>query len=96
MKLILPKACNMFGASMGRLTRLPQDVNAPIKLHMEKLNWIDLDYDKSGAYWGYTPETNMYCAWSEFEPVQVFVRASSRRDAKCLVRQLVTSARFFN
>lgn len=51
-KLKLKQGCSLIGAQMGRRNELPDDVSAPIKLQMERLRWIDGDYDHGGAYWG--------------------------------------------
>jgi len=95
------KVCK--GAKMGRPNRLPQDVTAPIKLRMERLKWVDQDYDQGGAYFGGGNGDYIYCAWcvpqTPSHPlplVQVFVRAISRKDAKSLVRAKLPKARFFN
>lgn len=84
------------GAKMGRPNILPPDLNAPIKLRMEKLKWVDGDYDIAGCYWGGGSGDFIYCAWAD--NVQIFVRAKSRKEAKELVRVWVElpNATFFN
>ena len=94
MKLNLSKACSERGADMGRPNRLPQDVNALIKLRMERLKWVDGDYDEKGAYWGNSSGASIYCAY--MSNVQIFVRAKSRKDAKSLVRDILPAATFFH
>lgn len=95
------------GAKMGRPNILPPDLNVPIKLRMEKLQMVDGDYDKKGAYWGFTSGTAIYCAHDtgkggpnfhhDNTPVTyIFVRAHDRDSAKVEVRAFLPSARFFN
>jgi hypothetical protein len=81
------------GAKMGRPNILPTDCNAPIKLRMERLKWIDHDYDIAGCYWGFNGCTDVYCAWAD--NVRIFVRALGRVEAKERVWELVPNARFF-
>jgi hypothetical protein len=99
-KLTLSHACSKYGAQMGRPNTLPfqyMGTNAlPIKLQMERLQWVDGDYDQNGCYWGYTNGTDIYCAWNSEAEAQVFVRASNRQNAKELVREHFPKARFFN
>jgi hypothetical protein len=92
------------GALMGRPNRLPQDVNAPIKLRMERLKWVDQDYDAGGAYFGGGNGDFIYCAWgtplneitgNPFPPVQIFVRAKTRAEAKGKVKEILPLVRFF-
>ena len=81
------------GAMMGRRNTLPQDNKAPIKLRMEKLKWVDGDYDAGGAYWGNSGTGDIYCAWAT--GVQIFVRATSRAKAKLKVRGIHSNTTFF-
>lgn len=102
-KLQLPSGVSYFtndkgerictGAMMGRQNVLPQNPDAPIKLRLEKLPLVDGDYDKKGAYWGYTPGTNIYCAWSG--DTRIFVRAESRQAAKSAVWGSLPFAHFY-
>ena len=92
-QLILSNGSSRFGAQMGRCNELPADVNAPIKLQMVKLKWVDGDFDEFGAYWGNSGD-NIYCAFTD--NVKIFVRAKSRLGAKSMVRNLVPNARFYN
>lgn len=52
MKLTI--ACSARGADMGRPEHTPSRLNArdgqPLRL--QKLKWVDYDYDQGGAYWG--------------------------------------------
>lgn len=117
MKLLLPsgstygydnqnkRVCT--GSMMGRSNILPfQHMGsnaAPIKLHMERLQWVDGDYDQKGAYWGRTKGDYIYAAYAYvFPPVDmdfvalVFVRAKTRSEAKRLVREHLPNAKFYN
>ena len=98
------KVCT--GSQMGRPNIIPGCVIKmnSVKLRLEKLTLFDSDYDKAGAYWGYTAGTDIYCAWgtplnkisgNPFPSVQIFVRAKSRTDAKSLVRAKLSNAKFF-
>jgi hypothetical protein len=82
------------GAMMGRHNILPLDKMLPIKLRMEKLQMVYYDYDTKGAYWGHTPGTAIYCAHSTSK-VMIFVRATSRIDAKNQVKEKLPNATFF-
>ena len=95
MKRKLTKACSSRGADMGRPNIIPgESVKTSPKLNMVKLDWSDWDYDKGGAYWGNSGGTNIY--WAYNETIEIFVRASSREDAKMEVREFLPKARFFN
>lgn len=92
-----------YGAPMGRSTRLPVDPSQPIKLRMERLRWVDHDYDQGGAYWGGGMGDHVY--WATDTPdgsvftekeVDVFVRAKSRSEAKAKIREQLPAARFYN
>ena len=81
MKLILDKACNKYGAQMGRHNKLPVDVNAPIKLYMQKLKMVDSDYDEFGAYWGCGWGVNhIYCAFLPIMKQGITLKASNPAD----------------
>jgi hypothetical protein len=96
--LVLSKGTSARGAQFGRRDELPEDREAPIKLRLEKLRWVDGDYDQFGAYWGYTSGTDIYCAWGEddVKQVLVFVRAATRAFAKHLVVEKVPGATFYD
>ena len=85
------------GSGMGRTNLLPfqfMGTNAvPIKLQMERLKWVDYDYDSAGCYWGRSNNDHIYCAWKD--NVQVFVRTINRAAAKKAVRDLLSAATFY-
>lgn len=96
--LKLEKAYSERGARMGRDNQLPDDHEAPIKLHLEALKWVDGDYDQGGAYWGNSGGTSIYCAWrgdKVEQHVRVFVRASHREQAKKYVLHHLPNAKFY-
>ena len=84
------------GSQMGRRNELPKDTNEPIELRMERLQFVDGDYDKWGAYWGANGCNHVYCAWGECEETQVrvFVRAQDRVMAKARVLEILPNATF--
>ena len=81
------------GAKMGRPNILPLDINAPIKLRLEKLRLVDGDYDVEGCYWGGSAGSFIYCAW--LPTIQIFVRAKNREAAKQLVKEELYNVTFF-
>lgn len=91
------------GSQMGRRNEIPNDPkNFEIKLSLVKLHLQDGCYDYQGAYWG-APD-NLYYASAEYEDLtrqdetgvcRVFVRASSREEAKSNVRKILPKAKFF-
>jgi len=89
---------SLSGAPMGRHNNIP-NANEPSKLHLQKLQWVDSDYDQGGAYWGCGGRgENIYWAWGEsvgFQSIDIFVRAISRNDAKEKVRQEMPRAKFY-
>lgn len=84
------------GSQMGRRNELPDNRNEAVKLRMERLEFVDGDYDAlGGAYWG--APANVWCAWGDASDyaVRVFVRADSRDQAKGKVREQLPNARFY-
>lgn len=83
---ILKAPCNnassKYGASMGRINRT---TGKPERLHLQRVQFVDGDYDTGGAYWG--GGTPLWCAFSPDNTendvsIQVFVRAANRQAAK--------------
>ena len=85
--LALPsnKGCGPRGADMGRRSQLE---GHPERLHLQRMRFVDGDYDTGGAYWGGGRDaTPMWCAFSPDNttnetPIRVFVRGRNREDAK--------------
>jgi hypothetical protein len=92
MKMKLPKVNCSRGAPLGRPNILPIDTNRPIKLHLQKLEWVG-DYDQGNCYWGNSAGTSIY--WANHEEAELFVRASSRKMAKELVIKTLPNATFY-
>jgi hypothetical protein len=78
---------------MGRANKLPVNREAPVKLSLVKLPWVDGDYTPDGTYWGYVIGTNIY--WATNGETEVFVMAASRQDAKAGVIAELPLARFY-
>lgn len=83
------KACSIRGADMGRPC---WKQGKPERLHLQRLRFVDGDYDTGGAYWG--SPANVWCAFSpdttqNEHPIRVFVRANSRQEAKNNVLELL-------
>lgn len=116
MRLQLPSGVTYFtgsngekictGSQMGRRDSLPENCTAEIKLHLQRLPFVDQCYDRWGAYWG--APANVYAAfnchimqgypggpWNAFPISIIYVRANTRHDAKRLVRQKLPNARFY-
>lgn len=72
------------GAPMGRRDHHADDQDAPIKLIVHHLPFVDGDYDAGGAYWGAGEPL-----WRAVEPegdVEFFLRAKDRWEALAIVR----------
>jgi len=97
MRRKLTDVSSPYGAPMGRSNVRATDMCLPHKMHMERLEFEDGDYDKGGAYWGNTPGTAIYWGYGEDDQVQfeMFVRAGSREEAKALVRAKYPKAKFY-
>ena len=82
---------------MGRRNAIPDDIQTAGKLYLEKLEWVDGDYDQGGAYWGGGMGDNIFRATGESatEQIEIFVRAKSRKQAKSEVRSIFPEAKFF-
>jgi len=97
-KLKLENVSSRYGAPMGRPNVLPANINERVKLHLEKMDMVDGDYDKGGAYWGGGSVEKMYVAWrgitTDFA-VRVYVRGITRDDAKSNVLSELPNAVFY-
>ena len=99
MPLTLSKGYSSWGADMGRRDIMPEDPSKPIKLWLQRLKWVDGDYDQGGAYWGHIPGDSIYCAWSNDGAendtgVRIYVRAKTKQQAKDEVLALLPTALF--
>jgi len=83
---------------MGRRNNTTEISGPPVKFRLQKLRWVGGDYDEGGAYWGYVRGENIYWARGEGEEEvqEMFVRATSRQDAKDQVCELFPDAIFLS
>jgi hypothetical protein len=98
MKRKLSNVSCKYGAPMGRSNHIPEDSETAGKLHLEKLKWIDGDYDQGGAYWGRSDvDGDIYWAYGETktEQIDVFVRAHNRTEAKEEILNYIPKAIFY-
>lgn len=109
MKIKLSYIPAPYGAQCGRMNNIPVRLNTPAKLHMERLRWISGDYDQGGCYWGrvwvndksikwgtFKNSLDVYYASSAEHGIEIFVRATSHKNAKKEVRKILRKARFYN
>ena len=80
-----PSVSNTYGAPMGRRGDNPANLQGVKRLHARHQGGGD-GYDKGGAYWGTPSNVWGVWAWMDGEPVCVYVRANSRREALDKVR----------
>jgi len=99
-KLKLSKAFSKFGSQMGRSNQLPKNALTTGKLQMQKMEWVDGDYDWGGAYWGrsekhgdmYHVEGNLK---NEDGTTIIFIRALNRKRAKEQVLKQLPNVSFY-
>ncbi len=88
LKTAANNGASQYGAQMGRTNHCD---GAPEALHLQKVRFVDGDYDTGGAYWGGGPGSSpLWCAFSPAdtkneEPIRIFVRASTRAEAESKV-----------
>lgn len=86
------------GSQMGRRDTLPENRHGEITLQIERLKWVDGDYDQGGAYWGNSGGTSIYRARGDMEgedsTVELFVRATCLADAKRTIVRTLPNAKF--
>ena len=84
------------GAPMGRdAWGLEEHHNRPMMMYVQRVKFIDGDYDLGGAYWGSHPRDLLFCAWAEAVDARVFVRAKDRSHAKREIKKHFVNAKFF-
>lgn len=94
------------GSKMGRRDVWPEDLQAPVKLHLWLLPLVDSGqcYDQGGAYWGCnSPQGGfMYIAYSsDMKSVRIFLRGHGktskqrREDAKQQIRKRLPNVTFY-
>jgi hypothetical protein len=90
-------ASSPHGAQMGRRNQVDGE---PEKLHLQRIRFVDGDYDTGGAYWGGGRDSQpIYCAFSPEDttndtPIMIFVRAKDRTEAKRKVLEEVNEDGF--
>ncbi len=95
-KLKAANAVAQRGAAMGRAAwGLDEHRNSPMMMYVQRVKFIDGDYDLGGAYWGGHPSEPLFCAWAENVDARVFVRAKDRSLAKRKVKKHFVNAKFF-
>jgi len=94
MSFIYSNVSSPRGAPMGRPDCYGDGVS-PCKLHLERVHFVDGDYDRGGAYWG--SGTPLYVAYGEDanEQIEMFTRASTREAAKVLIQSRRKNVRFY-
>lgn len=91
---------------MGRPNILPEKPDQAIKLRLQRVPFVDGDYDRWGAYWGCPANvwayTNRVDASGGYDTkgapgqlVELFVRGNTRDQAKSAVRALLSLAKFY-
>jgi hypothetical protein len=65
---------------------------APHKLRLIRVPFVDGDYDRGGAYWG-QGSMPLYVAWND--EITEFTRAATRTDAKERIRRSYPAAKFY-
>ena len=94
-KLKASNASSVRGADMGRRDwGLIEHHERPMMMYLQRVRFIDGDYDLGGAYWGGGGDP-LFCAWAEDDEARVFVRAKDRGAAKLEVKRYFPNAKFF-
>ena len=94
-RIHLSKGYSQYGASMGRRNSHADDRTLPIKFRLQRLFLDSGGYDWAGAYWG--SGTPLYVAEGDNGEVivELFLRASTREDAKDSIKADYPAARFY-
>ena len=94
-KLKASPASSVRGADMGRRDwGLAEHREHHMVMNLQRVKFIDGDYDLGGAYWGGGGEP-LFCAWAEGIEARVFVRAKDRDAAKLKLNEHFLNAKFF-
>ena len=80
---------------MGRSDTV-HDTDYPVQFEIERLEWVDGDYDQGGAYWGRNKDEYIYRAEGESADAveTMFIRAKSVSEAKARVIERYPNASF--
>ena len=68
------------GAPMGRASFWPKDDTIDSPLYVQRIKFVDYDYDAGGAYWG--GGSALYCVFDKHSTVRLYYRARDRAAAK--------------
>lgn len=96
----LPKMNCQYGAPMGRAdkpnmwTKPGPMLDESVKFSLRRVRLNSGGYDSGGAYWGIGKP--LYWASNADGTAEMFFRASTRGDAKTVVRERYPNARFWN
>jgi len=94
-KLKADNVSSVRGAPMGRMNWGMNDhYKRPMMMYLQRVRFIDGDYDLGGAYWGGGGDP-LFCAWAEDDEARVFVRAKDHNAAKLEVKEYFPNAQFF-
>jgi hypothetical protein len=80
MKPYETEVSSKYGAPMGR----PSDATLHGRVFLERVPFVDGDYDPGGAYWGNVEGNPLWCAWNE-EGTKFF-RAATLEQAKFILK----------
>lgn len=84
------------GAPMGRMDwGVAEHRDRSMVMYLQRVRFVNGDYDLGGAYWGGYPSPPLFCAWADDVEARVFVRAEDRDDAKDAVLDYFPNAKFF-
>lgn len=94
MSRTLSNVSSKYGAPMGRPNHIA-DSSAPVIFEVQRLRWIDGDYDQGGAYWGQSVKgVNIFWAYSEESEDELFIRAKDLTEAKSEILETFPAATF--
>lgn len=83
------------GAQMGRRDQRG-DPDRAYRFKVQRIRFVDYDYDTGGAYWG--GGMPLWCAWCDDEEdghVRMFIRSYDREGAKNSARHEYPNAKFY-
>lgn len=95
----LSEVSSRYGAPMGRRNIYELDQSTEHKFYLQYVPFVDACYDRGGAYWG--SPANLWRAYCEEEDehgvlvAELFIRASSREQAKAAIREEYPYATFY-
>jgi hypothetical protein len=92
----LSNASSKYGAAMGRVNTHDEwsKGNAArsrsLTFAVDRLQWVDGDYDEGGAYWGHTEGEYIFRLWSpgHENAIELFIRAKALDTVKLKLREL--------